>query len=74
MLSVRAIYDGKTLKLLDKVNVKKPKQVILTFLDKEESDISSVELHYFSAKSGALDFLKDEEDIYSDKDLKVRYK
>lgn len=41
MLSVRAIYDGKKLKLLDKVKIKSPKEVIVTFLDNEAEDIYS---------------------------------
>lgn len=72
MLSIRAIYDGRKLTLLEKVAIKSPMQVIVTFLD--ETDISPAELHYLSAKGGALDFLNEpKEDIYSDKDLKVKY-
>jgi hypothetical protein len=74
MLSVKAIYDGKSLRLLENVKVDSPKHVILTFLDDPASDISSEELHYLSEKSGALDFLNEEEEIYSDRDLKIKYK
>jgi len=38
MLSVRAIYDGKKLQLIDKIKIRKPKEVIITFLD-EEGDL-----------------------------------
>lgn len=75
MLSVKAIYDGKNIKLLEKVEVRKPGKVIVTFLDEEDSDINNNEILYVAEKSGAFDFLNDpEEDIYSDKDLKVKYK
>ena len=73
MLSVRAIYDGKHFRLLDSMKVEAPVKVIITFLDDE--DIKASELHYLAAKGKAFDFLENKvEDIYSDKDLKVRYK
>jgi hypothetical protein len=75
MLSVKALYDGKNIKLLEKVRVKKPGKVIVTFLDEEDSDNINDEILYVAEKGGAFDFLKDpEEDIYTDKDLKVKYK
>ena len=76
MLTVKAIYDGKKLKLLDKVSVKKPTNVLVTFLDDEsDSEIAHEDLLRFAEKGGAFDFLNDpEEDIYTDDDLKVRYK
>lgn len=75
MLSVKGIFDGKNLKLLEKVNISKPRKVIITFLDDEESHITNDELLYVAEKGGAFNFLNDsEEDIYTDKDLKVKYK
>jgi len=75
MLSVRAIYDGKNLNFLEKVKVKSPKEVIVTFLDENDTEITSAELHRLAAKGGAFDFLNGKkEDIYSDKDLKKKYK
>ena len=75
MLSVKAIYDGKNVKLLENVEVKKPGKVIVTFLDEEDSDISNQEILLVAEKGGAFDFLNDPaEDIYTDKDLKVKYK
>lgn len=75
MLSVKAIFDGKNIKLLKNVEVKKPRNVIITFLDEDDSEISNSELLMVAEKGGAFDFLDDpDEDIYSDKDLKVRYK
>lgn len=76
MLTVKAIYDGKKLKLLDKVSIKKPTNVLVIFLDDEsDSEISNKDLLRLAEKGGAFNFLNDpEEDIYSDDDLKVRYK
>jgi hypothetical protein len=74
MLSVRGTYDGKQLKLSGKLNINSTKKVIVTFLDDENEDLSSDEMMLMAAKGGAFDFLHDEEDIYSDKDLKVVYK
>jgi hypothetical protein len=79
MLSVRATYDGKEIKLREKVNVKTPKEVIITFLETidetSETELTSNEIHKMVQEGGALDFLYDErEDIYSDDDLKVKYK
>ncbi len=75
MLSIKAMYDGKEIKLLEKVEMTKPGKVIVTFLDYEDPDINNDGILYVAEKGGAFDFLNDPaEDIYSDKDLKVRYK
>ncbi len=74
MLSVRAIYDGKELKLLEEVKITEPKEVIVTFLENENSDIITSEIGLIAQEGKAFDFLKDEEDIYTDKDLKIKYK
>jgi len=75
MLSIKGIYDGKNLELLDKVEVNKPRKVIVTFLDEDEADITNDELLYVAEKGKAFDFLNDmDEDIYTDKDLKIKYK
>ncbi len=79
MLSVRAVYDGIDFKLKEKVSVKTPKEVIITFLDPVEDETgenvpNSREIHQMIQEGGALDFLNDErEDVYSDEDLKVKY-
>ena len=74
MLSVKAIYDGKKLKLLDKVKVTKPHKVIITFLE-DDSDINPQVIYNAAEERGAFDFLKEpEEDIYTDDDLKKRYR
>lgn len=74
MLSIRGTYDGKQLRLSDKVNINSPKRVIVTFLDEENDELSSDEMLLIAAQGGALDFLSEEEDTYSDKDMKVVYK
>lgn len=40
----------------------------------EESDYDEADLMRLAESGGALDFLRDEEDIYSVEDLKVRYR
>ncbi len=74
MLSIRGTYDGKQLKLSDKVNIRSPRKVIVTFLDEENEELGSDEMLLIAAQGGAFDFLSEEEEIYSDKDLKVVYK
>ncbi len=74
MLSIQGTYDGKQLKLSEKIKIRSTKKVIVTFLDAVEEELSSAELHLMAQKGGAFNFLKKEEDIYSDKDLKVVYK
>jgi hypothetical protein len=75
MLSIKGIYDGKQLKLAEKIKIRSPKKVIVTFLDAVEDELGSEELHQLAQKGGAFDFLNNkEEDIYTDKDLKVVYK
>lgn len=74
MLSVQGIYDGKVLKVFDKIKINSPKKVIVTFLDDVDEDISSDELHQMASEGGAFYFLEsDKEDIYTDADLKVKY-
>mgnify|MGYP001559524798 CR=1 FL=1 len=75
MISVQGIFDGKKLRLLDHIKVRTPRKVIITFLDKIEDDLTSKELHYLADTGGAFTFLDNQEDdIYSDRDLKVKYK
>jgi len=74
MISVHAIFDGKTLKILDNVKVDSPKKVIVTFLD-EDTELEGFEMNQIAQDGGAFDFLAaEEEDIYTDKHLKVKYK
>jgi hypothetical protein len=74
MLSIRGIYDGGKIKFLDNIKIEGPKDVIITFLDKEASEITQDELYILAEKNGSLDFLKEPgEDIYTDKNLKRKY-
>ncbi len=74
MLSLQGTYDGKKLKLFQPIKIHSPKKVIITFLDDVEDELSSKELNLLMEKGGAFEFLNNvEEDIYTDKDLKVKY-
>lgn len=74
MLSVQGIYDGKTLKIFEEISITSPKKVIVTFLDHPSEDITTDDLMLLAQEGSAFDFLNDEEeDIYSDNDLKIKY-
>jgi hypothetical protein len=80
MLSVKAIYDGKSLKLLEPVDVQTPQEVIITFLQDRpdasipNADVRGTDIQRIIERSSAFAFLADEEeDIYTDADLKVKY-
>ena len=80
MLSVKAIYDGKNLKLLEPVDVQTPQEVIITFLHDNpdvsvpDADIHGADIQRLIEHNRAFAFLSDEEeDIYTDADLKVKY-
>lgn len=89
MLSIRAIYDGKSIHFLEKVDYTEPQEVIITFLKSTykkvpvndtktmsliEYDIKTSDIHSMIQNGGSFDFLEnDEENIYSDNDLKIRY-
>ncbi len=78
MLSVRAIYDGQTLKLLEEVPLQGPQQVIVTFLETPgaapEGEFSANELHQLAQHGGGFAFLHDEaEEVYTDADLKEKF-
>ena len=64
MLSIQGIYDGKTLKLLEAVQVNSPKKVIVTFVD----DLDDAEqLRAYAAQTDSLSFWAEPaEDIYQD--------
>ena len=77
MLSIRAKYNGKQLLFSEEVEISKEEEVIVVFLNRTssiESDVSGTEIQNMLMSSGSLDFLdSEEEDIYSDKDIKVNY-
>jgi len=65
MLSVHGIYDGKTVKITDRITERKKFKVVITFI--EELQLSDTDLRDFSAQTNGLDFLEDpKEDIYQD--------
>lgn len=65
MLSVNGIYDGKSVKITDKITEKKKFKVVITFI--EELQQYDNDLRDFSAQTRGLDFLEDPgEDIYQD--------
>ncbi len=65
MLSVNGIYDGKSVKITDKITEKKKYKVVITFI--EEIQQTDNDLRNFSAQTRGLDFLEDpREDLYQD--------
>jgi hypothetical protein len=65
MIALRGFYDGKSIRLLDKVSEKRKFKVIITFI--EEIDQNDEELRSFTSQTNGLDFWKDSrEDIYQD--------
>jgi hypothetical protein len=65
MLAVNGIYDGKTVKITDKLTEKKKFKVVVTFIEELQQDDS--ESRNFSAQTSGLDFWEDtREDLYQD--------
>ncbi len=63
MFAVNGIYDGKVVKITDKITEKKSYKFVVTFLE----ELSDNELREFSAQTDGLGFLEDpREDIYQD--------
>ena len=77
MLSLRATYDGRQVHFVDYETlpeIKRSKPVIITFLEEVKDNACREELHLVAQHGGGFDFLaSEEEDIYSDADLKRRY-
>ncbi len=64
MLSIKGIYDGERIRLLEKLPGKKKYKVVITFLEELEDDD---EIRAFTSQSEAFSFWDDErEDIYQD--------
>lgn len=62
MLSIKGIYNGENVILLEKVNINKSVSVIVTFLE----DNSNINLYDLADKNPSFDFLKEpQEDIYT---------
>lgn len=65
MLAVRGIYDGKSVKITDRITEKKSYRVVVTFI--EELPQNEGELRDFSAQTNGLEFWGDsKEDLYQD--------
>ena len=65
MLAVHGIYDGKSVKITDRITEKKKYKVVVTFI--EELQQVDNDLRNFSAQTKGLDFWEDSrEDIYQD--------
>jgi hypothetical protein len=65
MLAVRGIYNGKTVKITDRITEKKKYKVVVTFLEEIQQPDNG--LRDFSAQTAGLDFWEDNrEDIYQD--------
>lgn len=63
MLAVHGIYDGKTVKITDRITEKKKYKVAVTFIEELQQDDN--DLRSFSAQTKGLDFWEDSrEDIY----------
>ena len=74
MLSIKATYDGRELRFSEKLNINSPHEVIVTFLDEPEEDITSLAVQQMAMLGKSFNFLNDpNEDIYSNDDLKVKY-
>jgi len=75
MIAARGLFDGKNIKLLEKVDVKEPQEVIITFLGTIEDKALYRGIYSLAETGGSFDFLNaPEEDIYSNDDLKVKYR
>ncbi len=65
MISVQGIYDGKSVKILEKITDKKKFKVVVTFIEEIKPDDS--ELRSFSAQTTSMGFWENkEENIYQD--------
>jgi hypothetical protein len=65
MLAVNGIYDGKNIRLTEKVTEKKKYRVVVTFIEELEQTDNVV--RDFSAQTRGLEFWENErEDIYQD--------
>jgi hypothetical protein len=73
MLAVKGMYDGQEIKLTGPHLPHDPQPVIVTFLGSESETIND-DILALAAKGKSFEFLAGEEDLYSDSDLKARYK
>jgi hypothetical protein len=73
MLALKGIFDGKSVNLLDAKIPLEPQEVIVTFLG-EKSEKLNEEIYSLLTSGNSFEFLNQEDDLYSDQDLKIRYK
>ncbi len=72
--SVKGIYQKGIIKPLNKLDIEENQEVIITFMCSEKDEYLNREISSLAESGGAFDFLKAaEEDIYTDKDLKLTY-
>ncbi|TVQ11617.1 MAG: hypothetical protein EA361_12380 [Bacteroidetes bacterium] len=65
MLAVNGIYDGKNIRLTEKVTEKKKYRVVVTFIEELEPNEDMV--RDLSSQTKGLEFWEDErEDVYQD--------
>jgi hypothetical protein len=65
MFAVHGIYDGKIVKITDKITEKKKFKVVITFIEELQPDDN--DLRNFAAQTNGMDFWNDlREDIYQD--------
>lgn len=65
MLAVHGIYDGKAVRITDKISEKKKYKVVVTFI--EELEENDADLRNFASQTSGLSFWEDpKEDIYQD--------
>jgi len=67
MLSVKGIYDGENIRLVEKIKDKKRYKVIITFVEEIRGDEEPEALREFASQTNAMAFWNDpKEDIYQD--------
>jgi len=65
MFAVRGIYDGKKVKITDRISDKKRYKVVITFI--EELPLEENEIRNFASQTESFDFWENKaEDIYQD--------
>jgi len=67
MLSIKGIYDGKTVKPVVKIKTTKKYNVVITFLEEVKEPVEEYGLREFTAQQKGLGFWDDKgEDLYED--------
>lgn len=65
MFAVRGIYDGKKVKITDRISEKKRYKVVITFI--EELPLEENEIRDFASQTESFEFWENKaEDIYQD--------